>query len=142
MKQVRNLAWVFLAVITIVSCAKKEEVKEDDVEWKEMDDFHTVMADMYHPLKDSNNLAPIRQEAAMFAAAASKWAQSPLPSKVDNAETKELLSQLDSGAKELEQLVGEQASDEVVGAKLTALHDVFHHIMEKWHKKSEEKHEH
>ncbi len=141
MKHFRGIVWIMLIVTTAIACATKEE-KEDDVEWKDMDEFHTVMADMYHPLKDSNNLAPIRKDAAMFSAAAAKWAQSELPSKVDNEETRQLLSDLNAGAKELEQLVGTQAPDSVVAAKLTSVHDTFHHIMEKWHSKPEEKHEH
>ncbi len=50
-------------MLILFSCGGKHEEESDDVEWKEMDDFHMIMADVYHPLKDSNNLAPIKKQS-------------------------------------------------------------------------------
>src|SRR3954466_14781454 len=132
---------VFVGLIFVFACSNKEKgsvAQEDDVEWAEMDEFHTAMADVYHPLKDSNNLEPIKKEAGNLSAAATKWAEAKLPSKVDNEETKELLTQLEEGCQHLKELVNENASDEEIATKLTAQHDTFHSIMEKWYQAGKE----
>lgn len=133
---------LFIALILAFACSQKEEKEteaEDDVEWQAMDEFHTVMADVYHPLKDSSNLEPIKKDAGELSAAATKWAQTKLPSKVDNDDTKAMLAQLEDGAKELSKMVKDGATtDEVIAAKLTMLHDTFHSIMERWYEAGKE----
>ncbi len=132
---------LFIALILTFACSHKEQetAAEDDVEWKEMDEFHTVMADVYHPLKDSNNLEPIKKDAGTLSAAASKWAQAKVPTKVDDKETKELLAQLEDGTQELATMVKDGATpDQLIAAKLTILHDTFHSIMEKWYSAGKE----
>jgi hypothetical protein len=131
--------FIILLAIIVSACGSKQVAEEDDVEWKEMDEFHTIMADVYHPLKDSSNVAPIKSGAGDLAASAARWAQSPLPKKVDNEETKELLSQLEDGTQDLAEKVG-TATDEEIAAQLTSLHDTFHSIMEKWHSSGKEEH--
>lgn len=137
--------FAFLLLVSF-SCSHKEK-ESDDVEWKEMDEFHTIMADVYHPLKDSNNLAPIKQKHAELASAADKWAKSKLPGKVDNSQTEEALSQLSEGCKDLSRMIKEGASDEAIASMLTGLHEHFHTLMESYYKAddehgSEEHHEH
>ena len=132
---------LFIALIAAFACSQKDKETadgEDDVEWKAMDEFHAVMADVYHPLKDSGNLEPIKKDAGSLAAAATKWAQSDLPSKVDNDETKKMLAQLEDGCQQLKQLVTDKASDEEISTKLTSLHDTFHSIMERWYQAGKE----
>lgn len=131
---------LFILLVVVFACSDKKEkasIAADDVEWKEMDEFHEVMADVYHPLKDSNNLEPIRKDAAKLTVAAEKWAQSPVPAKIDNEETKQLLAQLEDGCQQLKKLVNENASDEEIATKLTAQHETFHTIMEKFYRAGE-----
>jgi hypothetical protein len=128
---------LFTALILGFACGGTKE-QEDDVEWKEMDDFHAVMADVYHPLKDSNNLEPIRKDAGKLANEATTWAQSTLPEKVDNEETKELLASLEDGTEDLARAVKTGDPDSIIAAKLTILHDTFHSIMEKWYEAGKE----
>lgn len=134
---------LFVSLILVFACSQKEEKQaaeaEDDVEWKEMDEFHAVMADVYHPLKDSSNLEPIKKDADDLSAAATKWAKAKVPSKVDNDQTKEALAHLEDGAKELATMVKDGATtDELIATKLTILHDTFHSIMESWYKAGKE----
>ena len=127
---------MFVALLLVFACSEKSKETaetEDDVEWKEMDEFHAVIADVYHPLKDSSNLEPIKKEAGNVAAAATKWAQAPLPEKVKNDETKELLAKLEDGSHDLAEAVRQGDTDAIISAKLTILHDTFHAIMEKWY---------
>src|SRR6187402_2600404 len=93
-----------IALLFVFACSDKKDkasIADDDVEWKEMDEFHEVMADVYHPLKDSNNLEPIKSGVAKLTIAAEKWAQAPIPDKVNNDETKDLLAQLEDGCQQL-----------------------------------------
>lgn len=121
------------AALAIVQCSKPSEKEEEQVEWKEMDDFHAVMADVYHPLKDSGNLAPIKARAEELAASASKWSDSKLPEKVDNEEMKGRLMKLRDGTRGLADQVNAGAGDDVITTQLTELHDLFHSIQEGWY---------
>ena len=124
-----------LGAFMLFSCSAKHE---ENSEWKEMEDFHTIMADVYHPLKDDNNLAPIKQHSDELAASAMKWAEADLPARVDNDETKRLLNDLKDGCQQLAKSIKDGVADEEISAKLTALHDTFHSIMEKWHQSGKE----
>jgi hypothetical protein len=129
------------AVLTIIQCSKPAEKEEEEqVEWKEMDDYHAVMADVFHPLKDSGNLEPIKTRAEELAASASKWADAELPKKVDNEEMKGRLAQLKDASRGLADQVNAGAGDEIITTQLTELHDLFHAIQEGWYGGGEEHH--
>jgi hypothetical protein len=128
--------------LTVVNCSKSEKHEDDEVEWKEMDDFHMVMADVFHPLKDSGNLEPIKSRAGELAASASKWAETELPEKVDNEEMKGLLVKLKDGTQGLEDQINSGATDDVIQKQLTELHDLFHSIQEGWYGGHGEEHHH
>lgn len=139
MKKVRNLlALCVLAMLFVVACAPKQEAAtettpEEQADWSELDSFHMFMADMFHPYKDSANLAPIKASAEQFAADAEKWAAAPLPEKVNNEEVKAMLEKLKTDTRALADLVKSGASDEAIGTSLNAVHDHFHKIQEAWY---------
>lgn len=136
------MKYAFIMLLAIASaCGSKTAAEDDDVEWKEMDEFHAIMADVYHPLKEANDLGPIKSGADNLAAAATKWAQAKIPAKVDNDKTKEALAQLEDGCQKLSKNIS-IATDEEITVQLTTLHDIFHSIMEEWHKSGKEEHEH
>ena len=118
-----------------------EEVNND--EWKEMDEFHMVMAEAFHPYKDSSNLEPAKQNATSLTASAEKWAAAPLPPKFEeDDEIKFKLNQLKADASKFEEVV-KTGDEKAVGESLTKLHDLFHEIQESWyggHGEGEEEH--
>lgn len=119
----------------IFACAsKKEEAHDtaDQKEWKEMDDFHMVMAETFHPYKDSANLEPAKSQAAQLATSAEKWATSTLPEKVNTDEMKNKLSELKS---ETAGFVATAAGtdEKAIADQLTKIHDLFHSIQEDWY---------
>jgi hypothetical protein len=118
-------------MVLLTNCGGKSEADVD--EWKEMDDFHLVMAEVYHPLKDSGDLAPIKSRAEELASAAETWANSEVPDKVDNNEVKGMLEKLKGGTSDLALQIANGAPDEDVSAQLTGLHELFHHLQEKWY---------
>lgn len=131
----------FIILLTAACSGGKKEAAIDNDKWPAMDEFHMVMAESFHPYKDSANLEPAKANAAEMAKAADKWLNAPLPEKVNTDEIKAALGQLKTDADAFTQLV--QSSDTVkIGQSLTALHDAFHTLQEAWyggHK--EEKHD-
>jgi hypothetical protein len=146
----RNTCTIILSlllVVVIAGCDKKnaetngkEGADSDKKEWKEMDEFHMVMAETFHPYKDSANLAPAKAKAGDLVASADKWVSAGLPEKVDNDEMKTKLQQLKSEAEAFRDLV-QTGKDEEIGEQLTKLHDTFHGIQELWYG-SQHGHEH
>ncbi len=123
-------------LLAVVACSKKAEVKEasaDTQEWAAMDSFHMVMAEAFHPFKDSTNLEPAKKLAEEMAVEAATWQAAPLPEKVNNDNVKALLEKLKIDTRALADGIGADMTDEDLGKNLTALHDTFHSIMEAWH---------
>ncbi|HZY79993.1 MAG TPA: hypothetical protein VFE50_10750 [Cyclobacteriaceae bacterium] len=123
--------FVLLLMVIAAACGGSKETAEGD-EWKEMEEFHIVMADYYHPIKDEGNVAPIKGGADKLAAAAEKWAQAPLPAKVDNEDVKTYLGRLQDRSKTLAANIGTM-SDDAIKEEMTSLHDIFHQAMDAWY---------
>jgi PBP1b-binding outer membrane lipoprotein LpoB len=136
---------LFLGALFFASCGTKKEeaaATEEAVEWKELDSFHMLMAEVYHPYKDSGNVAPAKQMMEQLATESDKWAAATLPAKVNNEEVKGKLEKLKAETRNLADEIKNGATDEAIGAKLNPLHDLFHEIQEAWYKGGEEHDEH
>jgi hypothetical protein len=101
--------------------------------WKEMEDFHSVMSQTFHPAEEGQ-LGPIKSRSQEMEEKALAWYRSDAPEGFDKGKVKAPLKKLSKGAKELNKLVKANASDAVLKEKLSALHDAFHEIMEKCEK--------
>jgi hypothetical protein len=135
--QLKSVAFAMLAIAAVACATKKEESANTEAtaeqkDWKEMDDFHMVMADAFHPYKDSANLEPAKLKANELASSAQQWASSTLPEKVNNDEMKGKLEQLKNESAAFVQTVA-SADDKAIGDALTKLHDLFHAIQEDWY---------
>jgi len=150
MNRITNSFWIVLLVLFISSCSSKKENQNHDDEpkeeaaleddWKEMDDFHMIMAEAFHPFKDSMNLAPAKEIAAEMAQDAAKWVDAPLPSRVNIDEVKEKLKSLRDMTASFESNIKNGSSDEQIGLELNKLHDLFHEIQESWYHASSHHH--
>jgi len=148
--KIKALFFVVLAmtVVTLVSCRTKEksetkeEGKEDEEEWLALDAFHAVMADVYHPLKDSGNLQPIKVRSEELAAEADNLADAKLPSRVDTEEVKAMISALQESVHGINDEVKAGAPDDQISTLLEGAHALFHHIQEEWYEghEGEDKH--
>jgi hypothetical protein len=136
---------VFGLVLVTMACSSKREnddnsdetIAVSNEEWKEMDEFHMVMAESFHPYKDSANLEPARNHADSLVSAAERWAQAPLPERFsEDDEIKFKLNQLKVDASTFADVV-KTGDDKSVGQSLTKLHDLFHEIQESWYGQSE-----
>lgn len=144
----------FAAMISmfVVACSQKEsqdttteeqtsEATADPNEWPQMDSFHMIMAEAFHPYKDSTNLEPVKKLAEELAQEAEKWAGTSLPDKVNNDDMKAKIQQLKTDTRALADKIKGGATDEEIGTSLNGLHDSFHAIMEAWNGGGEN-HEH
>ena len=103
---------------------------QEKAKWKEMEAFHDVMAKTFHPAEEGK-LEPIRTRSGEMLDKANAWQSSTAPEGYNQKAVKKSLKELVKGAKEINNLVKENAADDVLKAKLSRLHDVFHKIMEK-----------
>lgn len=144
--------YVFLAFVALVitACTPKQTEESQTVaaadadpnEWPEMDSFHMIMAEAFHPYKDSTNLEPVKQLAEKLAQNAEAWSATALPEKVNSDEMKAMLAQLKADTRSLADKIKAGATDEEIGTALTALHNSFHGIMETWNGGGHEEHNH
>ena len=131
---------LLLLAMIVFSCASKKDDShghdhhdaEGENVWKEMDDFHMIMAESFHPYKDSSNLEPAKARAAELMTAADAWASASLPAKVDNADMRSKLEKLKTEATSLAESV-KSADEHVIGEQLTRLHDTYHEIQDAWY---------
>lgn len=138
-KNVLSFALLTMCVVGI-SCSNKKDGAEETAhtetasdEWKEMDDFHMLMAEAFHPFKDSANLEPAKQNAAALVASAEQWADAPLPEKLEgDDEVKFKINQLEKDAARFSEVVS-TGDDNAIGESLTKLHNLFHAIQESWY---------
>jgi len=136
-----------LVIVALASCGNKEkteatEAESMDEEWVALDAFHTVMADVYHPLKDSGNLQPIKSRSEELTAEADNLADAKLPPKVDTEEVKAMISALQESVHGINDEVKAGAPDEQIKSLLEGAHALFHHIQEEWYEghEGEDKH--
>ncbi|MBL7846392.1 MAG: hypothetical protein JNL40_02900 [Cyclobacteriaceae bacterium] len=133
-----NLRLPLFLLITIGltwACSGKKEHSESassETTWAAMDAYHLIMAEAYHPLKDSANLAPAKANAEALAEEAEKWAASTFPERVNTDEMMTRVENLKASTRAFADKVKAGASDEELSTALTALHEEFHHIMEAW----------
>ena len=98
--------------------------------WNEMEAFHKVMSATFHPAEEGK-LESIRTRSQEMLDKATAWKKSTPPEGYNTKEVKPLLKDLVKGSKKLNNMVKGNASDKEITDKLTALHDVFHELMDK-----------
>ena len=100
--------------------------------WKELDEYHKVMAATFHP-SEEGNLKPVRERSGELAAKAKVLYKSSIPTAYQKPGVKETLGLLAKESKALDKMVRRKKSDAEVTKAITALHDRFHEVMEKCH---------
>jgi hypothetical protein len=143
----KNILSLFILVTLFAACSEK---KEQEANWPELESFHKIMAKVYHPLKDSGNLAPAKMLIGDLASEAATWSAAPLPKEVDTPEMKSMLDDLSKDSKALADTIKNGAADSLINKKVDGIHGQFHKIMEAWerghhgedHHDEGEEHEH
>ena len=123
------LLLAIIATVLFVSPAQGQ----DKAKWNEMEAFHEVMAKTFHPAEEGK-LEPIRARSAEMVDKAIAWKNAAAPAGYDKNAVKKSLNKLVKGAKEVNELVKKNASDNEIKDQLSELHTIFHEIMEKCEK--------
>ena len=127
-----------LAALTLLfACAGKQhdhqhEATASDSVWIGMDEFHFVMAESFHPYKDSSNLEPAKKFAREMDSVAGIWVSAARPEKVNTDAVKEKMDKLKVDTKLFADAVKVEA-DSTLAKSLTDLHDQFHALQEAWY---------
>ncbi len=128
----KKMAAFFIASFILIGFTQGQEKKS----WKEMNEFHTVMSETFHPAEEGK-LGPIKKRSQEMVEKAVAWQKSTAPDSYDKEKVNASLEKLVKGTKELNQLVKAKSSDKVLTDKLSGLHDIFHEIMEKCRKEEQ-----
>jgi hypothetical protein len=120
---------ILTLVLAVFVFAGRNSVKAQKAKWNEMEEFHTVMSQTFHPAEEGK-LEPIKTRSGEMLAKAKAWKISNAPEGYNKKAVKGLLKDLVKGSKELDRMVKENATDAMLTEKLSKLHDIFHEIME------------
>lgn len=96
--------------------------------WKELDAYHKLMMDTWHPAKSSNDLKPLKLKAKDLSASAKSLAKSTPPAACNRAEMVEAARQLAAASDALAQQVLAGASDATLKSALQELHEKFERL--------------
>jgi hypothetical protein len=118
-----------LMMLAAVAVARPVHAQQK-AKWLELDSFHEVMAQTFHP-SEEGKLEPIRSRSAEMLEKAIAWKNSTAPEGYDQNAVRTDLKDLVKGAKEINKMVQDKADDASLKEKLSKLHDSFHQIVEK-----------
>lgn len=111
---------------------KTSTEKKEKVVWKELDEYHTVMSQTFHPAEEGN-LQPVLTRSKELAEKASVLAKSTVPDAYKKKNLQTTLQQLETESAALHKMVIDKKTNEEIKKAIFALHDRFHEIMEKCH---------
>ncbi|CAM4340714.1 hypothetical protein AQBE111736_12170 [Aquirufa beregesia] len=123
----KHLKFLFLGCLMLLM--NGVALANSKTDWKEKDQFHTVMSQTFHPAEEGN-LKPIRERSEEMLSKALAWQKSPIPTAFKKQ--KDIQVQLDKlvkGTQSIRNKIQQGAKDEEIKADLTALHDIFHEIV-------------
>lgn len=129
-----------LSIALIITVVAVQFAFAGDIEWKELDAFHTVMSETFHPAEEGN-LQPVRDNAAELLTKAKEWQMAPVPEGYDKELTAKTLKTLVAKCKGLKSAVKAKKNDKELTKLITEAHDVFHKIVEEC-KTSSDEHKH
>ena len=116
----------FTAICLLFICFLHAQQKE----WKQMDEFHTVMAKSYHPV-ERGNLQPLKENIDSLVLKAKAWQSSPVPIAYKTKPIKPSLDKLVTECVDVKDAITRNKSDDIIKKQITTAHDTFHEIMEK-----------
>lgn len=98
--------------------------------WKELDEYHTVMAQTFHPAEEGN-LKPLLARSGELVAKATALQQSEIPTEYRKEGVKKSVELLAKESTALDKLIREKKPEADIKKAIIALHDRFHEVMEK-----------
>jgi len=118
---------ILLSLIMVIPFALTAQEKSD---WKEMNNFHTLMSTSFHP-SEEGNLKPVKAKSDSLLNSAKIWKASKVPAGYKPKETSETLNRLIKQLAELNTAVKAGKDDTTLKAMIKEAHEIFHDIVEK-----------
>lgn len=118
---------ILLCLVMALPFAVTAQEKSD---WKEMNNFHTLMSTSFHP-SEEGNLKPVKAKADSLVIAAKLWKASKVPTGYKPKETSETLTKLVKQLGELNTAVKAGKNDATLKVMIKEAHEIFHDIVEK-----------
>lgn len=127
MKKICTLA----SIILFLFCTNlKLSAQMHHGDWKEMEDFHEIMAIAFHSA-EGDLFNPLKENSELLVSKAQAWKDSAIPVEYNKKMTAKTLSQLVKQCKKVDKMVKKGASNEDLMAAITKAHDIFHNAMDK-----------
>jgi hypothetical protein len=109
------------AVSTTLSAASGEK-------WPELEAFHKVMSETYHPAEDSD-FKPIKERIGEMVLIAASLNTAAIPAEYNTPEIIETAKMLEAESRTLEEKIKAGATDGEIFKELNSVHDTFHKIV-------------
>lgn len=93
--------------------------------WKELDSYHQLMMQTWHPIKEKGDVSAIRVKAGEIVASAKLLAASKAPKGCDTPALKTASTGLIAETEGVATLVSKKADDATLSAAMKTLHDKF-----------------
>ncbi|MGC4021543.1 MAG: hypothetical protein QM734_06190 [Cyclobacteriaceae bacterium] len=131
----------FLFVVFLISCSAKRTAETEVQQWKEFQDFQTLIEKPFQHLKnpammDSITVIATVQNINAIAEGAEKLANSTIPEGLNNKGiVKDRLQKLNSDVKILAKYISEGTEDDVIGSGIYSIYTSFQDLKTVWEKK-------
>ncbi|MFD1315052.1 hypothetical protein [Namhaeicola litoreus] len=122
----KNIA--FLSLVFSLFFIQNQQAQSIFEKWPELDDFHKVMQETYHP-SEEGDLDPIKGRIDEMVLKAHTLKNNSVPDEFNTPEIVAAEENLYKGSLELQKLIEQDSDDEAITASLESLHDVFHDIV-------------
>jgi hypothetical protein len=120
---------VQLVGVALMLVISTRTMAQEQVVWQELEDFHDVMSQTWHPVEEGN-FAPIRERSGELASKADAWKKSKIPAQyAAQKDIKKNLNMLAKETAELNKEIAKGCSDEEIKEELHELHELFHTIV-------------
>jgi hypothetical protein len=120
----------FIAIFCMISFSATINAQSSSAieNWKELKDFHKVMAQTFHPMEEGD-FKPIKERSGELAEKARLLAESKVPAELSKPEILQAIKDLKIESGRLDVIVKSKADDQQISKTLTSLHETFHKIM-------------
>jgi len=102
-----------------------QDMKHAMSPWKELDAFHMLVMETWHPAKDKGDMKATRAKSADLLASAKALAASSAPKGCDSPKVKDAVKGLPAEAQIVADHVTKKSDDATLKAALKSLHDKF-----------------
>lgn len=120
--------FLFILVLSVLSLS----VSAQKAAWKELDDYHVVMSQTFHPAEEGN-LQPVITRAVELSEKGAVLKKSAIPADYQKEGVKTSVDLLAKESAALAKMVKDKKPEAELKKAIFALHDRFHEVMEKCH---------